>query len=69
MAKIINPAVPNLPNGPDAYLRQYQDQYSNVLRLYFNQLRNALSELFNTQGGSILGFPFISASDSAAQYA
>ena len=55
--KIINPAVPNLPNAPDAYLRQYQDQYSNVLRLYFNQLKNALGDLFNTQGGKYLSFP------------
>lgn len=66
---IINPAVPNLPLGPEQYERRYQDQFSNVLRLYFNQLRNGLSELFNTNGGSYLSFPHIAASDGAVQYA
>jgi hypothetical protein len=55
--RIINPAAPNLPLGTDQYDRRYQDQYSNVLRLYFNQLRNALSELFGAQGGQYLQFP------------
>jgi len=67
--KIINPAVPNLPLGTDQYERRYQDQFANVLRLYFNQLRNALGELFGTNGGKYLEFPHISASDSATQYA
>lgn len=56
-SRINNPAVPNLPLGPENYDRRYQDQFSNVLRLYFNQLRNALSALFNSQGGSGLSFP------------
>ena len=38
--KIINPAVPNLPLGTQEYERRYQDQFTNVLRLYFNQLDN-----------------------------
>ena len=42
---IINPAVPNLPLGPDEYERRYQDQFSNILRLYFNQLTSALNSL------------------------
>lgn len=67
--KIINPAVPNLPLGTEEYERRYQDQFSNVLRLYFNQLRNALGELFGLNGGKYLGFPHIAASDSTAQYA
>lgn len=53
---VLNPAPPNLPLGPDQYDRRYQDQYSNVLRLYFNQLKNALGELFGTQGGKYLQF-------------
>lgn len=56
--RIINPAVPNLPLGTEQYDRRYQDQFTNVLRLYFNQLKNALSELFNTQGGKYLNFPY-----------
>lgn len=29
---------PNLPNAPNEYNRQYQDQLNKVLRLYFAQL-------------------------------
>jgi hypothetical protein len=67
--KVINPAAPNLPLGPDQYERRYQDQFSNVLRLYFNQLRNALGELFGINGGQYISFPHIAASDGALQYA
>jgi hypothetical protein len=67
--QIINPAVPNLPLGTDQYERRYQDQFANVLRLYFNQLRNALGELFGINGGKYIGFPHIAASDGALQYA
>lgn len=56
--RIINPAVPNLPLGTTEYDRQYQDQYSNVLRLYFNQLRNAFGELFGGAGGKYVAFPY-----------
>jgi hypothetical protein len=55
--RIINPAPPNLPLGPDQYERRYQDQFSNVLRLYFNQLKNALGELFGVNGGRYVEFP------------
>jgi hypothetical protein len=67
--RIINPAVPNLPLGTQEYERRYQDQFTNVLRLYFNQLRNALGELFGLNGGKYIQFPHIAASDSALQYA
>lgn len=69
MARIINPATPNLPLGTEQYERRYQDQYSNVLRLYFNQLRNSLGLLFDNQGGRFLSFPHVAASDSEDQYA
>lgn len=55
--RIINPAPPSLPLGPEEYERRYQDQFTNVLRLYFNQLRNALSELFSGDGGKYISFP------------
>ena len=32
--------------------------HSNVLRLYFNQLKNALGELFGDRGGSLIDFPY-----------
>jgi hypothetical protein len=55
--RIINPAPPNHPLGTDTYERRYQDQFSNVLRLYFNQLKNALGELFGVNGGRYVEFP------------
>ena len=55
---IINPPVPSLPLGTEQYERRYQDQYSNVLRLYFNQLNNALSTLLGTTGGKYLRNPY-----------
>jgi hypothetical protein len=66
---IQNPAPPSLPLGPDQYERRYQDQFSNVLRLYFNRLQNALSTLFGPNGGGYLAFPHIAALDTASQYA
>lgn len=56
--RIINPATPNLPLGTPEYERRYQDQFTNILRLYFNQLRNALSELLGNAGGKFLAFPY-----------
>jgi hypothetical protein len=56
--RIINPAVPNLPLGGKEYEQRYQDQFTNVLRLYFNQLRNALGELFSGSGGRYIAFPY-----------
>lgn len=67
--RIITPAPPNLPLGTDQYERRYQDQFTNVLRLYFNQLQNAFGELFGPDGGKYVAFPHIAASDSAIQYA
>ena len=67
--RIINPAPPNLPLGTVEYERRYQDQFTNILRLYFNQLRNALAELLGNTGGRYISFPHISASSSQDQYA
>lgn len=55
--KVIVPEPPNLPLGTEQYERRYQDQFTNVLRLYFNRLTNALNALFNETGGSLLRFP------------
>jgi len=56
--RIINPAVPSLPLGTKEYEQRYQDQFTNVLRLYFNQLRNALSEILSNVGGRYVAFPY-----------
>jgi hypothetical protein len=40
-APLRSPKAPNLPNAPmSGYSSGYFDQYSNVLRLYFNQVDN-----------------------------
>ena len=66
---LIPPKAPNLPIGPVQYDQRYQDQMLNALRLYFNQIDNFGYGLAGTTGGSFLGFPFVSAYDTAAQYA
>lgn len=43
--KIDKVAAPNLPNAPTLWNQQFQDQYSNVLRLYFNRLDKFISQL------------------------
>ena len=48
--RLINPAPPSLPLGTDQYERRYQDQFTNILRLYFNQLDNASPAVFASQG-------------------
>ena len=55
--RVFTPAPPNLPLATDDYERRYQDQFTNVLRLYFNQLQNAFSELFGPNGGKYVAFP------------
>lgn len=41
--QIRNITPPNLPLGPAAYEQRFQDQYSNVLRLFFNSIANAVN--------------------------
>jgi hypothetical protein len=58
MAKrTLNPVAPNLPLATRNYEALYQEQFNNVLRLYFNQLDNALGALLSNIGGSYLQFP------------
>ena len=58
MAKrTLNPVAPNLPLATKDYESLYQEQFNNVLRLYFNQLDNALSALLSNIGGAYLQFP------------
>ena len=52
-------APPNLPLAPTEYDSKYQEQFNNVLRLYFNQLNKIVSQLRadGTSDGSTLTFP------------
>lgn len=55
--QLIAPQQPRLLAAPMEYDAQYQEQYSNALRLYFNQLQN-FNQLFTTNtGGALLKFP------------
>lgn len=50
---------PNLPMAPGQYDSRYQEQFNNVLRLYFNQLNKIVSQLNTNSGsiGSMIQFP------------
>jgi hypothetical protein len=55
---LIAPQQPTLPAPPNVYDPRYQEQFSNTLRLYFNQLQN-FDQLFTTNtGGGLLQFPY-----------
>jgi hypothetical protein len=68
-AIIRSTVAPSLPIAMTDYSQQYTDQYSNILRLYFNQLDNFTRALTISSGGSALTFPHIAASDTTDQYA
>ena len=62
--------APNLPNAPrEGYDTNYFDQYSNVLRLYFNQIDNFGASLLNGSGGGSLTFPYGAFSSTQTQTA
>jgi hypothetical protein len=62
--------APNLPNAPrEGYSAGYFDQYSNVLRLYFNQIDNFGASLLNGSGGGSITFPYGAFSSSVTQSA
>ena len=62
MATIINRYLPvtqpRLPAAPAQYDAQFIEQYSNVLRLYFNQLDNLTGVLLGETGGRYIRFPY-----------
>ena len=68
-----NFAAPNLPLFRNEYNRLDQDQFSNVLRLYFNLLDRffvdtILDALNGGVGGNTITLPHIAASDSTDQH-
>jgi hypothetical protein len=66
---ILPSKAPNLPIAPVEYSQQYQDQFGNVLRLYFNQIDNDWAAVLGANGGRYTRFPHISAYDSANIFA
>ena len=57
MALLKSPAPPALPYAPPQYNTRYGDEYSNILRLFFNQLSSVLSKLLGTFGGQYIDCP------------
>lgn len=62
MVTIVNryrPVVqPRLPTAPAEYSPEFIEQFSNVLRLYFNQLDNITGTLLGESGGRFVQFPY-----------
>ena len=50
--------APSLPAAPVEYERLYQEQYSNILRLYFNRLDAILAQLDTNATTSVLQTPY-----------
>lgn len=69
LTNIIPTVAPHLPSATIQFDQRFMDQYSNVLRLYFNQIDGTFGGLLGSLGGQYLGFPHIAASDSENQYA
>lgn len=69
MAKTLRASnAPNLPIGPVDYDQRYQDQFTNVLRLYFRELDNFTQTLMENSGGRFISFPNGSFYDTSNQY-
>ncbi len=69
MTKLVNPRAPALPLAEPVYTRDFKNRYSNILRLYFNQLDSLLQGLLGTDGGQYLQNPHIAAQNTEDQYA
>lgn len=57
MSYLDNPQPPNLPYAPPQWSPQYQEQFNNVLRLYFNRLSHATQYLLGPNGGQYVDCP------------
>lgn len=59
--------APLLPVAPVEYGQKYGNDLTNALRLYFNQLDNASTALFGTNGGQYLERPYAFSYDTTTQ--
>ena len=55
---LVSPEPPALPLAPQEYTSLHQNQYSNVLRLFFNRLANFNQQFTTNNGGALLKFPY-----------
>jgi hypothetical protein len=61
--------APRLPAAPVEYNAQYQEQFMNILRLYFNQLDGLTGALLADAGGRFINFPHGAFHDTTTQTA
>jgi hypothetical protein len=57
MLQITLTTPPRLPSAPTQYEPRFHDQHSDVLRLYFNQLNNAVATVIGPNGAAYLQTP------------
>lgn len=67
--QITTSKAPNQPIAPASYVMGYFQQFSNALRIYFNQVDSLWASLLGRVGGRYIEFPHIAASDTTDQYA
>lgn len=58
MAQLNLSRPPRLITAPTEYDKSFHDQNNDVLRLYFNQLDNAVNTLLSPRGGQYLSNPY-----------
>lgn len=56
--RVKTPKAPNLPLAPVTYEKRFHEQFSNVLRLYFNQVDTIIESLFGVTGTKTLRAPY-----------
>lgn len=59
--------APRLPAAPVEYNAQYQEQFMNILRLYFNQIDNLTGIVLGESGGRFIRFPYGAFSSDQSQ--
>jgi hypothetical protein len=58
IATLVPSKAPNLPLAPQMYDQQTFDRFSNILRLYFNQIDNFSASLISDVGIGLLRSPY-----------
>lgn len=69
VTRLVNPVAPRLPAATVEWDHRFMEQYSNALRLYFNQLDSTLGTMLSGEGGAFLNFPYGAFYDTTDQTA
>ncbi len=56
--RLLVPASPRFPNAVPEWDQRFMDEYSRILRLYFNQMDATNAALLGTRGGRYLDNPY-----------